>query len=190
MTPPFLLPENARLTFWHWIETEIGSPDTTAWDGGVVMMSLQDGQWFQIFPEGGYGYTIIDDAANPLEADMPCFGGLHDWNMETFDLSSYSGVAQIMFRMGIDGAVVEEGWYIDDIVVKAEWICGDPNQDESINVGDVVFLINLIFHNGPEPEYQEAGDVNCDGGVNIGDAVYLGNYVFQPGSPEPCDSCQ
>lgn len=185
ITPPFLLPESAELTFWHWMEAETGS-STTAWDGGAVFISQQDGQWFQIFPEGGYPYTIIENPANPLGAETPCYSGIHDWTQEIFDLSMYSGVVQIMFRFGIDGAVTEEGWYIDDVKIKVQHICGDANDDREINVGDVVYLVNLIFHNGPVTDPEVAGDVNCDGRVNVGDVVYLANYVFQDDAPGPC----
>ena len=35
-----------------------------------------------------------------------------------FDLTGYSGVVQIMFRLGTDGSATEEGWYVDDISVS------------------------------------------------------------------------
>ncbi len=69
------------------------------------------------------------------------------------------------------------------------YICGDANDDKNVNVGDAVFLVNLIFHDGPMPEEKATGDVNCDGSVNVGDAVYLVNYIFQEGAPEPCAAC-
>ncbi len=69
------------------------------------------------------------------------------------------------------------------------YVCGDANADGNVNVGDAVYLINLIFHDGPSPDPEEAGDVNCDTSVNIGDAVYLVNYVFREDSPDPCASC-
>lgn len=77
----------------------------------------------------------------------------------------------------------------DGIGNVCDYTCGDANDDESINVGDVVFLINLIFHDGPPPNLEEAGDVNCDESLNIGDAVFLGNFVFQVDAPEPCSAC-
>jgi hypothetical protein len=79
-----------------------------------------------------------------------------------------------------------------------DYICGDANGDEGVNIGDVVFLANHVFREsectvnppiGCPPEPYEAGDVNCDGSVNIGDAVYLGNVIFRPGSPGPCAAC-
>lgn len=65
------------------------------------------------------------------------------------------------------------------------YACGDANADQTVNVGDAVFLISHIFKSGPPPEPIEAGDANCDGQVNVGDAVYLITYVFRSG-PEPC----
>lgn len=59
-----------------------------------------------------------------------------------------------------------------------------------MNIGDVVFLIIPMFHNGLMPDPYDAGDVNCDGAVNIGDAVYMANYIFQQGAPVPCANCQ
>lgn len=67
------------------------------------------------------------------------------------------------------------------------YVLGDANGDESINVGDAVYIINYVFKGGPAPDPVEAGDANCDGNCNVGDAVYLINYVFK-GGPEP--GCQ
>ena len=62
---------------------------------------------------------------------------------------------------------------------------GDANDDGKINVVDVVFLINYLFAEGPEPDPWENGDVNCDGEINIEDVVYLISYLFKEG-PSPC----
>ncbi len=69
------------------------------------------------------------------------------------------------------------------------YICGDANSDNHVNVGDVVFLNQHIFHQGPAPDLITAGDANCDGNINVGDAVYLVNYVFLHGAPAPCADC-
>jgi hypothetical protein len=73
--------------------------------------------------------------------------------------------------------------------IRSPYICGDTNNDEAVNIGDVVYLVNHIFNNGPVPLHTAAVDVNCDGNINVGDAVFLGNYVFQPDAPEPCSGC-
>jgi len=63
--------------------------------------------------------------------------------------------------------------------------CGDANCDETVSVGDVVYLIAYIFKDGPEPSPMGAGDANCDGDVNVADAVYMIAYIFKDG-PAPC----
>ncbi len=72
--------------------------------------------------------------------------------------------------------------------IGAEYICGDANGDEAINVGDPVFIISFIFKGGPAPDPEIAGDANCDTALNIGDAVYLINHVFKGGAA-PCAGC-
>lgn len=62
---------------------------------------------------------------------------------------------------------------------------GDANNDGTINVGDVVFLINYIFKGGPAPVHFAKADVNCDAHINVADAVYLINYIFKSGLT-PC----
>jgi len=64
------------------------------------------------------------------------------------------------------------------------WVLGDANADNSVNLGNAIFLINLVFKDGHAPDPLKIGDVNGDCYVNLGDAVYLINYVFKNG-PEP-----
>ncbi|MEZ5359552.1 MAG: dockerin type I repeat-containing protein [Candidatus Zixiibacteriota bacterium] len=65
-------------------------------------------------------------------------------------------------------------------------MCGDVNDDGTINIGDPVYLINHIFKGGPAPYPIGKADVNQDGSVNIGDAVWLIVYVFLGDFPPVC----
>ena len=71
---------------------------------------------------------------------------------------------------------VEEGYHYKN---------GDGNRDNTLNVGDAVFVVNYIFKGGAAPDPYLAADANCDRTVNIGDAVYVINYIFM-GGPAPC----
>jgi Zn-dependent M28 family amino/carboxypeptidase len=65
---------------------------------------------------------------------------------------------------------------------------GDANADGLTDVTDVVFLINYLFINGPNPDPFFTGDLNCDGQILTDDVVFLINYLFIDGPPPPA-SC-
>jgi len=75
-----------------------------------------------------------------------------------------------------------------NLTVDNVWLCGDVNEDESIDIDDVVFIIEYLFQSGPEPTYWGSGDVDCNDIIDIDDAVYLIQYIFQSG-PVPCAGC-
>jgi hypothetical protein len=63
---------------------------------------------------------------------------------------------------------------------------GDANGDGKVDPGDVVFLLNYLFRDGPPPQPLAAGDVNGDCEVDAADVVYLISYLFRGGSkPQP-----
>jgi hypothetical protein len=76
--------------------------------------------------------------------------------------------------------------YAINIVPGASSACGDVNLDSRVNVGDIVFMINGIFKQGPLPQPFILGDTNCDSKVNVGDIAYLINFVFKGGSAPCC----
>ena len=62
---------------------------------------------------------------------------------------------------------------------------GDANDDGSVNVADVVFILNWLFVAGVDPACMDAADVNDDGTIQISDATYLLAFVFSPGPAPP-----
>lgn len=65
---------------------------------------------------------------------------------------------------------------------------GDASNDSLVDVEDVVFLLNYLYKNGPEPCVMEAADPNADCVVDLGDLVYLLNFLFK-GGPSPEFGC-
>ncbi|UCB52216.1 MAG: hypothetical protein JSV10_09555 [Candidatus Zixiibacteriota bacterium] len=67
-------------------------------------------------------------------------------------------------------------------------VCGDANNDGTINVGDVVYLVTYIYQAGPEPVPPiERADASNDCLVDVGDIVYLVAYLYHAGpAPECC----
>jgi photosystem II stability/assembly factor-like uncharacterized protein len=74
----------------------------------------------------------------------------------------------------------------DYLAVTVSAARGDANNDGTIDVGDVVYLVSYLYKAGPAPEITESGDCNCDGPIDVGDVVYLVNYLFR-GGPMPCE---
>jgi len=72
--------------------------------------------------------------------------------------------------------------------VDAEALCvsGDTDISGSIDVSDVIYLINYLFRGGPAPEPLMLGDTNNDNNVSVSDVVYLINYLLKGGPPPEC----
>ncbi|UCB51542.1 MAG: dockerin type I repeat-containing protein [Candidatus Zixiibacteriota bacterium] len=63
---------------------------------------------------------------------------------------------------------------------------GDCNADCVVDIGDLVYLINYLFRDGPTPNPLQTGDVNCDGIVDLGDAVFLIGYLYKGANAPGC----
>lgn len=81
--------------------------------------------------------------------------------------------------------VVDDKGNIMEAREYVQFLRGDANEDGSVSVSDVVYLISSLFKGGPAPDPSLAGDTNCDGEVTVSDVVYLINYLFK-GGPAPC----
>jgi len=64
---------------------------------------------------------------------------------------------------------------------------GDCSLDGVVDVDDVVYLINYIFSNGPEPTPLHMSDSDCSGGIDIDDVVWIIAYAFTGGNA-PADT--
>jgi len=77
--------------------------------------------------------------------------------------ASYYALRQALIDMGVDMS------------------CGDVYENNRVDMGDIVFLINYLFRSGPPPGNPEHADVDCSGTVNLGDVVTLINFLFIKG---------
>ena len=58
---------------------------------------------------------------------------------------------------------------------------------EPINIADLVYLVDYMFNEGPQPICLEEADMDATGEINIADLVYLVDYMFNQGpEPVPC----
>ncbi len=63
---------------------------------------------------------------------------------------------------------------------------GDVNGNGTVEIGDIVFLINYLFKGQSPPAPLSSGDVNCDDQITIGDVVFIMNFLFRQGPPSGC----
>ncbi len=67
------------------------------------------------------------------------------------------------------------------------FVVGDVNNDQLIDVGDAIHLLNFLFKQGPPPHLIAAADCNCDNIIDLGDVVLILNYLFKQGQvPGDC----
>ena len=116
-TPPITLTpgESSVLSFWTVYEIE------DQWDGGVVQVTTDGGgSWSTLTLDQGYPGTFRSSSDGcGFNAGDPSFTGTNlTWSEFTADLSVFSGAEiQIRWIFSTDGAVEEEGWYVDDVQV-------------------------------------------------------------------------
>jgi hypothetical protein len=174
----FILGPHSYLSFWLWYDVTNYGVDGIYVE--IVNASKGIADTLDFIGTGGALDSVLNTG--------------NDWLKYSYDLSFLppGTTIQVRFSFISDDEYTHdgEGFYIDDVRVgpMISAIPGDVNGDGKVDIGDVVFLNNHLFINGPPPDPKEKGDVNCDGVVNIGDVVYLLNYLFIQGPPpQECD---
>jgi hypothetical protein len=119
----------ASLTFWHRFAFEGSGADY--YDGGVLETSIDGGASWQDaganIIAGGYNGTISSCCSNPLAA-RPAWGqnpNGTNFVQVTVDLLPYAGQnVRFRFREGTDSSVAATGWWVDDVQVVTNGVCG------------------------------------------------------------------
>ena len=62
--------------------------------------------------------------------------------------------------------------YLDYLINNG--LLGDINQDDSINIQDIVLVVNLVLAGG----YNNLADLNFDSTVDILDIIQIVNYIL------------
>lgn len=77
--------------------------------------------------------------------------------------------------------------HISNIAYTPKLSCADVNGDESINILDIVYLLDCVYDDEAPPPVDNSGDLDNSGYVNVIDIIYLINYRFKYGPPPVCD---
>ena len=110
---------------------------------------MAGGEWLPLAVDGGYGSQIKFDSDAALRGADVFSGSSNAWRRVTANLSGRSGAARIRFRFATDVANAPfdsngfqaryyEGWYVDDVLIKARVSTGPTPRP-------------LVFRAGPSP---------------------------------------
>jgi hypothetical protein len=119
---------NVQLVFFHTFQFEgIGN---FGFDGAVLEIS-SGGDFEDLGPKilsGGYNGTIIPNTDNPIEGRSAWVAGrVGAFQQVVVDLSSFAGkTVTIRFRFAADSTGPGQGWFIDDVVVRADRVICTP----------------------------------------------------------------
>jgi hypothetical protein len=89
-------------------------------------------------------------------------------------LNSSSSIEYFITSTNMTGDIVSHpnvGWHIFNTL---EFLLGDINGDNSINIQDIVLVVNLVLAGG----YNNLADLNFDSTVDILDIIQIVNYIL------------
>lgn len=72
-----------------------------------------------------------------------------------------------------------------------EFVRGNANSDNAVDIGDPIFILAYLFNGGPTPNCLDAADGNNDSAIDIADPISILNWLFGGGPiiPQPYPQC-
>ena len=104
-----------------------------------------------------------------------------EWVSSVSPITIYATVTDGTLKYGIRNLSAAGNWYVANVIVikylgdEETYIRGDVNIDGSVDISDVVELVNIILNGLSD---NPRADVNEDGSVDISDVVDLVNIVL------------
>jgi len=168
-------------------------------NGGLIVLDVSDPYnidslgFFEV-PREAYNIYIKGNFAY-ISAHLSFFEGDGIYVLDITDptnptLVTYYDTPGTPMDVLVDEPYVLVAEYSSLLVFEASFLSvpGDVNSDGIVNSSDIVYLIDYLFKNGPEPSDLSAADVNFDCLINAADIVYLIDYLFR-GGPRPQYGC-
>lgn len=122
--------------------------------------------------------TYITFGASPETTVIIDSSLVKSWYTDTLEVGRYDWKVKAKDNWGAEVWSTQTWHFIT-------FIRGDVRGDGTLDIGDVVMLLNYLYKDGSTPDPLSSGDVNCDYTVDVGDVVYLINYLFKSGLA-PC----
>jgi hypothetical protein len=179
-----------------------------------AMWTENNADW--VYPEGDFvgsqiwekcenttGYETWEatgDFSNPdsqaTDLHMVCVFGQYDLAVDDTLIfvkilaSEYNG-GELLIKETIDKAKAWIGNH-PEIFTWPEFsqsccdVPGDANNNGTVNILDITYLIAYLYQGGPPPPCMYEGDANANCAINILDITYLIAYLYQGGPPPQC----
>lgn len=126
----------------------------------------------QLWYKFSFGIGNNTEWLGPYESGEPCTY-MHSW--------SETGEHEIAVK-------ARDNWFHESEIAHKEvfidtYYHGDANGDYQVNILDILYLIQFLYMDGPQPEVYTWGDVDGNIVINIYDITYLINYLYHDGPP-------
>lgn len=174
---------NVVLTTLDWPEKPTGLTALPV-SGPAIELSWDDvsGLTYHVYRReatSNGSFFRIDDPSGSLTDPGISGGGFIDNNVDGTSSYSYLVIAEDM-----SGNFSPHSDFIT--VSSLPFLCGDADNSGSINILDIVYIIEYKYKDGPPPLYLQSAEVNGDGSINILDIVYLIEYKYKEGLAPVC----
>ncbi len=159
--------------------------------------------------------TIFDFSVDNKGTDTIGYGGATFFNCTQVDFSDVGLILSFLIpsehqgkTICIDNAMIPPGmlwlWKFDGVVIIPSWdgphcfVIGpkccrgqrgnvDHDMNEEINLLDLVFLVDFMFHDGMEIKCREEANIDGNGDIDISDLILLVSFLFSNGAqPSSC----
>lgn len=176
----------------YWINCVNFSPDgdilmTCGHNSSVVLRRTSDGS--ELVRLNDHTGAVLRGSFNPegtLFATASWDNTVRVWGLNNAEDTDGDGIPDDCDNcVAIPNADQADSNY-DGTGDACDFMCGDADASNAIDIDDAVYLINYIFASGPAPSPYLAGDPDFSGVVDIDDVVWLIAYIFSGGSA-PCD---
>ena len=136
-----------------------------------------------------YGWEDPELTAMTITAaPVPANGSFADNGDGTASFSYSPNAGDLGLNFSVE-LIATDGEGAADTVVTyiriIEFVRGDANSDNYLDISDIMFLFNYLYRDGTTPALMDAADVNYDAEINLEDPLHLLRYFFRQGPPPP-----
>jgi hypothetical protein len=70
--------------------------------------------------------------------------------------------------------------------ISPDFVCGDANNDDKVNLLDIGYIINFLYRGGGMPDPWQSADADGNGNINLLDVSYIIRNLYFSGPPLHC----